>query len=184
MKTLAPAKTPNLPRSCCWEPFFSRCSSSTSGCGRTASWSSRSPAGMATRRCCPSPRDPDKQNHKHLIFRLLSSTQVGKASAVKSRQVLEAAFCLVRHKYVDRAVLSHKWEFESELFMLCDLRLIRPEVDQWMQSLTSLESILASSLALRMRLTIHLSASSGVMLSLSASMLSGESRVGGGISVK
>lgn len=36
---------------------------------------------------------------------------------------------------------------------------------------TSLESILASSLALRMRLTIHLSASSGVMFSLSASML-------------
>lgn len=36
---------------------------------------------------------------------------------------------------------------------------------------TSLESIFASSLALRMRLTIHLSASSGDMLSLSASML-------------
>lgn len=68
--------------------------------------------------------------------------------------------------------------------MLSDLKLIWLKVDQWMQSLTSLESILASSLALRIRLTIHLSASSGVMLSLSASMLSGESRVGGGISVK
>lgn len=55
------------------------------------------------------------------------------------------------------------------------------EVDQ--RGLTSLESILASSLALRMRLTIHLSASSGVMLSLSASMLSGErERRGGGFS--
>lgn len=118
------------------------------------------------------------------MFRLLSSTQAGKASAVKSRQVPEAAFCLTRHEYVDRAVLVHKRMLESGLFTLCDLRLIRLEVDQWMQGLTSLESILASSLALRMRLTIHLSASSGVMLSLSASMLSGESRVGGGISVK
>lgn len=39
------------------------------------------------------------------------------------------------------------------------------------QGLTSFESILASSRAFRMRLTIHLSASSGDMLSLSASML-------------
>lgn len=37
--------------------------------------------------------------------------------------------------------------------------------------LTSLESILASSLALRIRFTIHRSASSGVMFSLSANML-------------
>lgn len=37
--------------------------------------------------------------------------------------------------------------------------------------LTSLESIFASSLALQIRLTIHLSASSGDMLSLSANML-------------
>ncbi|KAF3834272.1 hypothetical protein F7725_025476, partial [Dissostichus mawsoni] len=48
---------------------------------------------------------------------------------------------------------------------------------------SNLESILASSLALRMRLTIHFSASSGVMLSLSASMLSGERRGGGGLSL-
>lgn len=40
-----------------------------------------------------------------------------------------------------------------------------------MEGLTSFESILASSRAFRMRLTIHLSASSGDMLSLSASML-------------
>lgn len=51
------------------------------------------------------------------------------------------------------------------------------EVDQ--RGLTSLESILASSLALRMRLTIHLSASSGVMLSLSASMLRERGSAGG-----
>lgn len=59
---------------------------------------------------------------------------------------------------------------------LGNLKLIWLKVEQRLQSLTSLESILASSLALRMRLTIHLSASSGVMLSLSASMLRGGKR--------
>lgn len=39
------------------------------------------------------------------------------------------------------------------------------------EELTSLESIFASSLALQIRLTIHLSASSGDMFSLSANML-------------
>ena len=89
-------------------------------------------------------------------------------------------------KYMDVAVFTKQisslvWAVYARLRVL---KLIWLEVDQRMRSLTSLESILASSLALRMRLTIHLSASSGVMLSLSASMLSGESEGGGGISVK
>lgn len=89
-------------------------------------------------------------------------------------------------KYIDVAVYTTQISSLVRA-VYARLRVLKPvwlEVDQWMRSLTSLESILASSLALRMRLTIHLSASSGVMLSLSASMLSGESEGGGGISVK
>lgn len=56
------------------------------------------------------------------------------------------------------------------------------ELIDWLRKktdgLTSLESILASSLALRIRFTIHLSASSGVMFSLSASMLLRKQRHG------
>lgn len=43
-----------------------------------------------------------------------------------------------------------------------------------MCSLTSLESSLASNRAFRIRLTIHLSASSGVIFSLSANILKGK----------
>ena len=42
----------------CGDSSSSQCSWPASGCGKTGSWSSRSPAGTETLRCCPSPRDP------------------------------------------------------------------------------------------------------------------------------
>lgn len=62
------------------------------------------------------------------------------------------------------SVKGYLWSF----FFLIRFRILCPMTEE---ELTSLESIFASSLALQIRLTIHLSASSGDMFSLSASML-------------
>lgn len=58
----------SVPRSCCCGPASSQCSLPTSGYGRRDSWSSRSPAGTATLRCCPSPHDPEEQITLKLFF--------------------------------------------------------------------------------------------------------------------
>lgn len=131
------------PRSCCCGPSSSRCSWPASGCGRTGSWSSRSPAGTATRRCCPSPRDPGETHFGIILPIRAVLIQAGRRTLSAPRTITADG--------------TERWDERR---------------------LTSLESILASSLALRMRLTIHLSASSGVMLSLSASMLSRETEMG------
>lgn len=87
------------------------------------------------------------------------------------------SYALIRHLEVHRRISSPiRKEFLKNNFKKWTNQL-RGSRGHWLTkktqgvSLTSLESILASSLALRIRLTIHLSASSGVMFSLSASML-------------